>query len=132
MICNARAFALDEEWIPVDIELQSLKQIDHDAQEVILLRQKSKEQEKTIAELERSLAIEKKTNELNEREIYLQKKIIEVKDMEIQALNRNFDQMKEVADRAIKLAETSKPKSNWEFMGIAGMAIFLLGFLIGK
>jgi len=33
--------------------------------------------------------------------------------MEIAGLNRNFDQMKEVADRSLKLAEVSKPKAPW-------------------
>jgi len=114
--------------IPVDIELQDLKEVDHRLQELELLRQKSKEQEKTISELENSLVIERKTNELSEREIYLQKKIIEIKDMEIQALNRNFDQMKEVADRAIKLA---KPKSNWQLLGLAAVVLFIAGFVVG-
>ena len=117
--------------VPLEIEVEDLREIDHRLQELDLLREKSKEQEKTIAELENALAIEKRTNELNERELYLNKKIIEVKDMEIQALNRNFDQMKDVADRAIKLAETSKPKSNWQLYGILGMAAFLLGLSVG-
>jgi fructose-bisphosphate aldolase class 1 len=89
------------------------------------------EQGKTIAELEKSLVIEKRTNELNERELYLQKKIIEVKDMEIAGLNRNFDQMKEVADRAIKLAETVKPKSNWQLWGLVGVIAFVAGLAVG-
>jgi len=114
--------------IAVDIELQDLKEVDHRLQELKLLRQKSNEQEKTISELENSLVIERKTNELSEREIYLQKKIIEVKDMEIQALNRNFDQMKEVADRAIKLSETVKPKSNTLLYVIGGI---LAGLVAG-
>jgi uncharacterized coiled-coil protein SlyX len=116
--------------IPVDIELQDLKEVDHRLQELELLRQKSKEQEKTIAELENSLAIEKRTNELNERELYLQKKISEVKDMEIQALNRNFDQMKEVADRSLKLVETAKPKFEWYYIiPIVGLIGYILGGL---
>ena len=117
--------------IAVDIELQDLKEVDHRLQELELLRQKSKEQEKTITELENSLTIERKTNELSERELYLNKKIIEVKDMEIQALNRNFDQMKEVADRAIKLAETNKPPSSiWTIIGVAIGGV-LLGLALG-
>lgn len=116
--------------IPLEIELQDLREIDHRLQELDLLRLKSNEQGKTIAELEKSLIIEKKTNELNERELYLQKKIIEVKDMEIQGLNRNFDQMKEVADRAIKLAETVKPKSNWELLGGLGLIAIIITVIV--
>ena len=82
-------------------------------------------------ELEKSLAIEKRTNELNDREIYLQKKIIEVKDMEIAGINRNFDQMKEVADRSLKLAETVKPKSNWQVYGLLAVIAFVAGLAVG-
>jgi len=131
MIFNAGVSASEEVWKNVDIELQTIRRIDHDVQELDLLRQKSNEQGKTIAELERSLASEKRTNELNERELYLNKKIIEVKDMEIQALNRNFDQMKEVADRSLKLAETAKPKSNWEVLGLAAIILFIGGMVVG-
>lgn len=48
-------------------------------------------------------------NNLNQ-EIELHKKIEAIKDLEIQATARAFDQMKEVTDRAMKLAEISKPK----------------------
>ena len=126
MICGGWVSAQSNVVIPVDIELQDLKEVDHRLQELELLRQKSKEQEKAIVELENSLAIEKRTNELNERELYLQKKIIEVKDMEIAGLNRNFDQMKEVADRSLKLAEVSKPKSNWELLGGLGLIAIIV------
>jgi hypothetical protein len=117
--------------IPVDIELQDLKEVDRRLQELELLRQKSIEQEKTIVELENSLSIKGKTNELSEREIYLLKKIIEIKDTEIQALNRNFDQMKEVADRSLKLAEVSKPKSNILLIIAGVVTVFLLGLALG-
>ena len=108
-----------------------MREIDRRLQELDLFRLKSKEQAVTIVELEKSLLIEKKINDLNERELYLQKKIIEVKDMEIAGLNRNFDQMKEVADRAIKLAETVKPKSNWTLWGLVGVIAFVAGLAVG-
>jgi len=130
-VSASRAFAQSSVAIPLEIELQDLREVDRRLQELDLLRLKSKEQSVTIAELEKSLAIEKRTNELNEREIYLQKKIIEVKDMEIAGLNRNFDQMKEVADRAIKLAETVKPKSNWQLYGLLGVIAFVAGLAVG-
>lgn len=43
-----------------------------------------------------------------------------------------FEKEKELTDRALKLAEVGKPKSNWELQGVLGMAAFLLGFLAGK
>ena len=106
--------------------MQDLQEVDRRLQELEFLRQKSKEQALTIVELEKSLLIEKKINDLNERELYLQKKIIEVKDMEIAGLNRNFDQMKEVSDRAIKLVETVKPKSAWEVYGPLGIIAIIV------
>lgn len=43
-----------------------------------------------------------------------------------------FEREKELTDRAVKLAEVSKPKSNWELQGLLGVAVFVLGFLAGK
>jgi mevalonate kinase len=73
----------------------------------------------------------KKDLEFAEREKKLQEKVIELKDREIEIMNRSFDQMKEIADRAIKLAETSKPKSNWALLGTVLLAVFTLGLVVG-
>jgi hypothetical protein len=43
-----------------------------------------------------------------------------------------FEKEKELTDRALKLAEVGKPKSNWELQGILRVAAFVLGFLVGK
>jgi hypothetical protein len=43
-----------------------------------------------------------------------------------------FEKEKELTDRALKLAEAGKSKSNWEFQGLLGLAAFVLGFLVGK
>ena len=45
-----------------------------------------------------------------------------------------FEDMKEVSDRALKLAETSKKSSlgNWELGGIIGLAAFIAGVLLAK
>ncbi|MGA2318233.1 MAG: hypothetical protein ABSG71_17915 [Thermodesulfobacteriota bacterium] len=39
---------------------------------------------------------------------------------------------KELTDRALKLAEAGKSKSNWELQGILRVAAFVLGLLVGK
>jgi hypothetical protein len=39
---------------------------------------------------------------------------------------------KELIDRALKLAEAGKSKSNWELQGLLGLVAFILGFLVGK
>jgi len=126
IVSGSKGFAQSSVVIPLEIEVQDLRELDRRLQELTLLRLKSMEQGKTIIELEKSLASEKRTNDLNEREIYLQKKIIEIKDMEIAGLNRNFDQMKEVADRSLKLVEVSKPKSNWELLGGFGLVAIIV------
>jgi hypothetical protein len=51
--------------------------------------------------------------------------------MEIGAQVRAFNDMKEVADRAIKLAETSKPKSNLVYVIGAVVAAFVVGLAVG-
>jgi hypothetical protein len=43
-----------------------------------------------------------------------------------------FEKEKELTDRALKLAEVGKPKSNWELQGLFGLAAFVLGLLVGK
>ena len=118
--------------IRLDLDLQDLKEWDKQTQEYPILKELVESQAKTITELEKSLAIAQKERDLEKRENEINQKIITVKDMEIAAINRNFDQMKEVADRAIKLAETSKPKSNWELTGLLGAAALVIGFIIGK
>lgn len=92
-----------------------------DAQELVrrltdydLLREMDQVKDERIANLEKEL-------ELSKRESQLKDRIIQIKDMEIQAQKRAFDDMKEVTDRALKLAETSKPKSSLETFGILGV-----------
>ena len=43
-----------------------------------------------------------------------------------------FPPEKELTDRALKLAEVGKPKSNWELQGVIGLAFFVLGFMAGE
>jgi len=43
-----------------------------------------------------------------------------------------FEKEKELTDRALKLAEVGKPKSNWELQELLGLVAFVLGFLVGK
>ncbi len=112
------------------IAIEDLQKIDRCFQEAEVKDKIISEQDKTISELEKSLALEKRTNELNERELYLQKKINEIKDMEITAYKDTVTRQNDLIDRSLKLAEISKPKSNWEFTGLLGLAAFAIGLLI--
>lgn len=107
-------------------DFADLQEIDRCFQEREILQKLTAEQVRTISELERSLALEKRSNELSQRELELKDKMLAIKDQEIAAVNRSFGQMKEVADRAIKLAETVKPKSNWELLGAFGLVAIII------
>ncbi len=105
--------------------LKNEKECDFDRKELELRKQQDILKDQRIANLEKEL-------ELAKKEIDLKDRIITIKDMEIQAKDRAFVDMKEVSDRAIKLAEVSKPKSNWQLQGLLGMAAFVVGVLIAK
>jgi len=73
-----------------------------------------------IANLEKELELAKRENELKDQ-------IIKIKDMEILAQARAIQDLKDISDRAIKLAETAKPSSNWQLMGLLGVAALVWG-----
>ena len=104
---------------------KALKECDLDQRELELRREQDALKDQRIANLEKEL-------ELAKQEIVLKDKIGEVKDMEIQATRRALADMEKITDRAIKLVEVSKPKSNWELYGLLGMAAFVVGHLIAK
>jgi len=118
--------------IRFSLEFPDLKEWDKQTQEYPLQNKLIEDQAKTIQELEKSLAIEIKTNELNQRELNLKDQIIGLKDQEIAATNRANAQLKDVTDRAIKLAEISKPKSNWELQGILSGVALAVGYFLGR
>lgn len=90
-----------------------------------------KKQLETIEKLQSVLSDTKQELELEKRENELNQRMLDLKDKEIEGLNKNFEQMKEVADRAIKLAETSKPKTNWGILGTIILTVFTLGLVVG-
>lgn len=51
---------------------------------------------------------------------------------EAEVYRTTFEKENELTDRALKLAEVGKPKSNWELQGMLGLAAFVLGFLAGR
>lgn len=118
--------------IRLEMSLEDLKRIDELAQKYPILERLNAEKDKIIAELQTRLELERKINELNQKEIDLQRRIIEVKNMEIEAQKRAFADMKEIADRALKLAESQKPKPNWELQGLLGLTVFVIGFVLGR
>lgn len=112
----------------LEIDLPDLTEFYKQTEELPLVKKLVDSQAKTIDELEKSLAIAQKERDLANRENEINEKIIAVKDMEIKALNNANDRLKEVTDRALKLAETVKPKSNTLLYVIGGI---LAGLVAG-
>ena len=108
-------------------EVRKLKECDIDRRELELRRQQDALKDQRIAALEKELDLVKRESDLKDR-------IIVIKDMEIAAQKRAFEDMKEVSDRALKFAETSKKSSlgNWELGGIIGLVAFIAGALLAK
>jgi len=52
--------------------------------------------------------------------------MIALQQKEIELQKENFNQMKEITDRAIKLAETTKPKSNNLLYIIGGIFVWII------
>jgi len=129
-ICGAEE--LISKGIIVETDLQSLRKIDEAVQREPILSDLVKEQADTILKLQGALADKVGLLDLEKRENALNLRIIEIQKKEIEGINKNFDQLKEVADRAIKLAEVSKPASNWQLQGLLGLAAVVVGVLIAK
>jgi len=51
---------------------------------------------------------------------------------EAEAYRIAFEKEKELTDRALKLAEIGKPKSNWEPPRVLGLAAFVIGLCVGR
>jgi hypothetical protein len=114
------------------LDLPDLKEWYKESEEYPDMKKLVDSQEKTITELKKSLAIAERERDLEKRDNELSQKIIGIKDKEIEGINRNFNQLKDVTDRAIKLAEISKPKSNWELQGILYGVAGIAGYFLGR
>jgi hypothetical protein len=137
MICAREGLAqsvdIDEDTglIVLDIGLGDLQEIDKCFQEREILQKMDEEKGKTITELKKSLEIAEKELELERKENELNQRIIEIQKREIEAERRATEAMTQVADRALKLAETSKPKSNWLYAVGGVVAAFFIGLALG-
>ena len=116
----------------LDIGLPDSQEILRRLKDYELLRQMDKEKDKTIENLEGQIANLNRVRELDKRETEIYQKMLELKEKEIAGINKNFDQMKEIADRATKLAEVSKPKSNWQLYGLAAIVGYVINELIHR
>jgi len=104
--------------------LRNEKECDLDRRELELRKDQDALKDQRIVNLEKEL-------DLSKQEIVLKDKMLEIKDMEILATRRALEDMTQVTDRSLKLAETSKPKSNWQLLGLAAVVLFVAGLVIG-
>jgi len=65
-------------------------------------------------------------------QLEIQKKLTEIAEKRAEVEHIAYQRQKELTDRALKLAEIGKPKSNWELQGLIGLAAFVVGVLVGK
>lgn len=85
-----------------------------------------------IALLEQRVSNLERENDLLKQQNTIQEKLTGLAKREADVYRTAFEKEKELTDRALKLAEVGKPKSNWELQGILGVAFFVLGFVAGK
>lgn len=104
--------------------LRNEKECEFDRRELELRKQQDDINTQRIVNLEKEL-------DLAKQEISLKDKMLEIKDMEILATRRALADMEKVTDRALKLAETVKPKSNWQLYGLLGVIAFVAGLAVG-
>lgn len=90
-----------------------------------LLKEENEKLQKDLRASEKQTDLEKRENELN-------KKINDIQQREIEMHKRSFEQMTILVDKSLKLAEISKPQSNWQTYGLAALAVFMAGFLLGR
>lgn len=124
--------SVEQPIFEIEINLPDLRKWDEESQKYPLLEELAKEQSNTITALKSDLAIVRELLALEEKKNDLNEKVIGLKNQEIAATNKAFVEMKDVTDRAIKLSEISKPKSNWEIQGILYAVALAAGYFLGK
>ena len=96
------------------------------------LRKEAPLKDQEIALLEQRVSNLEKKNDLLKQQNVIQEKLTELAKRETEVYRVAFEKEKDLTDRALKLAEVGKPKSNWEFQGILGLAAFVVGFQVGR
>jgi len=100
------------------------KECEVDQRELQLRRDQDTIKDQRIANLEKELDLSKQENALQVR-------VIAIKDMEIVATRKALQDMQTVTDRALKLAEVSKPTSNWQITGVVAIIATAIGIYLG-
>ena len=103
-----------------------------DAQRLLRIEEEAPLKDQKIVLLEQLVSNLVREDDLLKQQNAIQEKLTELAKREAEVYRIAFEKEKELTDRALKLAKVGKPKSNWEFQGVLGLAAFVLGFLPGK
>ncbi len=103
-----------------------------DAQRLLRIDEEAPLKDQKIALLEQRVSNLEKENDLLKQQNVIQEKLTELAKRETEVYRTAFEKEKELTDRALKLAEIGKPKSNWELQGLLGVAAFAIGLLMGR
>ena len=103
-----------------------------DAQRLLRLDEEAPLKDQKIALLEQRVSNLEKENDLLKQQNIIQEKLTDLAKREAEVYRVAFEKEKELTDRALKLAEVGKPKSNWELQGVLGLVAFFAGFLIAR
>jgi hypothetical protein len=99
--------------------LKNEKECDLDRRELELRREQDALKDQRIANLE-------KEKDLLKQENVLKDKVHDIDQMEVQTTRKALEDMTQVTDRALKLAEVGKPKSIWETWGPLGVIAIIV------
>src|SRR5512134_3849795 len=97
----------------------------NDAQRLLRIDEEAPLKDQKIALLEQRVSNLEKENDLLKQQAAIQEKLTELAKREAEVYRVAFEKEKELTDRALKLAEIGKPKSNWEIQGLLGLAAFV-------
>ena len=82
-----------------------------------------------IALLEETSAVQKQQIANLEAQLDIQKQLTSVEARRADVERLAYEREKELTDRAIKMAEVSKPSSNWQISGLLAAVGIILGLL---
>ena len=103
-----------------------------DAQLLLQIEEEAPFKNEKIAVLEQRVENLEKENDLLRQQNATQEKLTELANREAEVYRVAFEKEKGLTNRALKLEEVGKPKSNWELQGLLGLAAFTIGFLAGR
>ena len=102
----------------------------NEAQGLLKIEEEAPLKDQKISLLEARIANLEKENDLLKQQATIQEKLTELAKRETEVYQTAFERERELTDRALKLAEVGKPRTNWELQGLLGLAAVLLGVLI--